>query len=384
MEMIYMKSTKILILGAGPAGFSAAKAALGKCDDITMINSEKYLPYYRPRLNEIIAKNKSIDDILIKKNDWYEKNNIKVITSEFATSIDPNNKLVTLKSGEKIKYEKLIIASGSIANKIKVPHADEIFSLYSYDDALKIKDECKNKGKAFIIGGGILGIELAQAIIDSGTPASIGIILEYPLERQLDRDGGLFLKDKLDRLGIKIYTNSNFEEMGDLIRSSCVITAVGVKPNLDFIKDTEIASKRGILVNDHMETSIKDIYACGDVAEFYGKNPGLINIANKQGEVAGLNACGEDASYSEIIPSPILKVSGISIISCGDIENNKPSKVFRSTQEDKYIVCMLKENKIDAAAVIGDVSLGTKLKKAIDSSKSFDNISSLDAILNNL
>jgi NAD(P)H-nitrite reductase large subunit len=375
-----MNEIQVLIIGGGAAGLAAAKAATKLGKQVAIACSESYLPYYRPRLPEVISNNITISEILINKPEWFETQKITAMLSKTAVNIDKSAKSVTWDDGEITTYEKLIIACGALPNKLKIDGAKEVLTLRTFDDAISIKQ--KSKGKpVFIIGGGLLSIETAYALIKTGCKVAIAEHFDYLLPRQLDKDGGIFIKQKLEQIGLEIYTSADFGALKDKISASCVIAAAGVSPFTDLIKSTQIKLKRGILVDEHMQTSDSDIYACGDVAEYKGATPGLMLIAIKQGEIAGANAAGSTAVYTEPLISPMIKSAGISLMSIGDILIDENTTVFRNQDFDNYYVLMLKHNMLQGAALIGNTTLSNKLKIAIEKGTVFANATSFNDIL---
>jgi NAD(P)H-nitrite reductase large subunit len=381
--VMHMKKTQILIIGAGTAGLAAAKAAVKLEKQVVLVCTEAYPPYLRPRLPEVISSSITINDIVMNKPEWFEAQKIKLILSETAVNIDTYAKIVTWDDGEAAIYEKLIIACGSLPNKPHIYGANEVLTLYTYDDAITIKQ--KSIGKpVFIIGGGVLSIETAYALLKTGCKVAIAEQNEYLLPRQLDKDGGIFIKQKLEQLGLEIFTNADFEALKDKISACCVIAAAGVKPCTELFKNTDIKLNRGILVDENMQTSVSDIYACGDVAEFADRTPGLVSIAIKQGETAGTNAADGKAVYTEPVLSPMIKTAGISLMSIGNITVDENTTVLRMQGSDNYSAVMLKQGKLQGAALIGSTSLGSKLKSAIEKGAIFANTASFNDVAERL
>lgn len=371
----------ILIIGAGPAGFNAAKAA-AKCGRSVVLAGEEPLPpYWRPRLPDIIRTGAPTDSILMQRADWYEANHIQFLQSKKAVSIDPDQKRVYWEDGGSADYQTLIMACGAQPNIPSVPFAEHVYPLRTYMDAIAIRGECARKGKAFVVGGGVLGLETAFAAAQLGCSVTVCDRNDYPLSRQLDREGGLFLKSLLEKEGVAIRTGESIETLREEIEGACVIAAAGVRPDIGLAASCDTRTNRGILVDGGMRTSVPDLYACGDIAEFLGAVPGLMTIAAKQGETAGLCAAGEDAVYQAVLPSPLMKVAGISVLSIGSVQVDGAAKAYRRLHGSDYAVAVITDGIITGAAFIGNTSLGMKFKTYIESAMEIGDVASFDEIL---
>ncbi len=322
-------SKTVLIIGAGVAGLNAAKTAVKRGCRVILAGREPYLPYYRPRLIEVLAADISVEALFIQKPEWFSSSGIELQLSVSAQEFDVENKTAVFTDGSRIHYDKLILACGAVANKPVLPCDGDVFALRSYDDALAINQACNATGRAFIVGGGLLGIETAFALHRRGIKVAVAERAEYLLPRQLDRNGGDFLKARLEQMGILIYVNGEGFAAQDHLRQATVIAASGVIPDVEFLSNSAIGANRGILVDETMKTSVADVFACGDMAEFRSSIPGLTIVAAKQGEIAGMSACDEQAIYHEPVCSPLLKVADIAVMSVGSLEIGAETAVLR-------------------------------------------------------
>jgi nitrite reductase (NADH) large subunit len=374
-------SKTVLIIGAGVAGLTAAKTAVKRGCRVILAGREPYLPYYRPRLIEVLASDISIEALFIQKPEWFKTSGIELQLSVGAQEFDMKNKRAVFTDGSSIHYDKLILACGAVANKPLLPGAREVFALRSYDDALVINRACSTTGRAFIVGGGLLGIETAYALHKRGIKVAVAERAEYLLPRQLDRSGGEFLKAQLEQIGILIYVgDEGFAVQGDL-QQWTVIAASGIIPDVEFLSSSEIGSNRGILVNEAMQTSAAGVFACGDMAEFNSNIPGLTIVAAKQGEIAGISACGEQAVYREPVWSPLLKVADIAVMSVGSLETSDETIVLRSQHGSSYGVVVLSQGCVKGAALIGNTRAGVKLKAAVENQTVFSGVTTFEDLL---
>ena len=373
--------TEILIIGAGPAGLNAAKAARKAGKQTILAGEESFPPYWRPRLPEAIHTGAEINDILMQSEDWFSSAGIQFFPSVKACDIDPVKKSVIWEDGSSTEYASLILACGSYPNIPSVPFAEKVYPLRTYSDALAIREACMRTHRAFVVGGGVLGLETAFAVSQLGAKVSVYDISDYPLPRQLDREGGLFLKKLLEKKGIMIHGGGNIEQYQAEVKSACVIAAAGVRPSTYLAKKCGIKTNRGILVDEHMQTSAGDIYACGDVAEFSGAIPGLMTVAVKQGEIAGVNASGLNAVYYAVTPSPMTKVAGSSVLSVGSVQDAEGVQFYRKYSGDKYALAAVSSGKVVGAAFINDTALGMKFKKCIESDSVIGEVSTYEEII---
>lgn len=370
--------TEILILGAGPAGFSAAKAAAKRHARVLLAGAEPYLPYWRPRLPEILSTGAEIGGITMSGEDWFRKNDVECRTALRAASIEPERKTVRWEDGSSTEYGVLILACGSAPTVPPLPFTDRVYTLRSYRDAVEIHRECARRGRAFIVGGGVLGLETAFALAKLGCRVSVSVHGSL-LSRQLDPQGGAFLQTLLEQEGVRFCTGDPAdypEETAD----ACVIAATGVRPSVSLARECGLQVSRGILVDERMRTSASAIYACGDVAEYHGAVPGLISIASKQGETAGINAAGGDAVYQAIVPSPLLKVAGISVLSVGSMETGDGAQIYRRSRGTEYAAAVVTGGVLTGAAFIGDTAPGTRYKAWIESGRELEAASSFEEL----
>lgn len=372
----------VLIIGAGPAGLAAAEAAAALGASVTLAGAEPYAPYWRPQLTRCLAEPKSAEALAIKKPEWYAQKGIRLLLGKTAEWIDAAGKRVLwMNGGEAFPYDALIVAAGSSPVLPPISGTEGALTLRSYEDAVRIRAQALAKGKAAVIGGGLLGLETAWELMNAGAKVALAERAPWLLPRQLNREGGQYLQRRLESLGIRFFIGQEPGTLAELYQDACTVVAAGVRANLQALDGTGVALGRAVTVDDHMRTSVDGIYACGDVAEYQGRCWGLLSVAQEQGKIAGANAAGGEAVYVETPPSPMLKVGPVSVFSVGDMAEG--DGVLALAQETKagYACLTLKDGTLVGAALVGDTKAGMKLKKAVAEKREFRDAKKADEIL---
>lgn len=372
---------KYLIIGNGIAGTTAAEE-IRKIDGhnpILMISDEDYLTYYRVKLSHFINKKYSLTELLIHDEDWYKEKNIQIKLGKRIKSIDIRNCSVQLEDGEKIDYEKLLVANGGSASIPEVMGAEKkgIYALRNLEDLEKVQEYLLNCKEVAIIGGGLLGLEAAWALKELGLRVNVVEFFPYLLPKQLDSELAKHVKEQLEQRGLYIHLGAAAEEIvgedrvegivlqdGQVIPVDMVLFSTGMKSNRVIVEGTNIQTNKGIQVNAFMETSQENIYAAGDVAEFEGVVMGLWSTAMDQGKIAGRNMAGIQERYKPLKPATYLSIGGFSLFSVGEIDGEQFSLSYQ--EETVFHKLFIKDGKLIGGVLTGDIKKMAKLKKAVN------------------
>lgn len=379
------KEIDVVIVGGGVAAVNVADtvSTMNKKARITIISKEKYLPYYRTRLTELIDNDIPMERMEIKKQSWYDERNIKLLLGEEVTSILSGEKAIIISNGEKIKYDSLVIASGArcfippFENK-ELKNVRVIRELSETYEVIETAKKCK---KAVVIGGGVLGLEAAWGIKNLGVDVTVLEVMPRVLPRQLDEKGSSMLEKLIKDSGVNILTgveikgfsgNESVEKVvlknGEELDAELVIISAGICPNKEFAMSSGIAVNRGIVVNEKMETSLEDVYACGDIAEFNGRIIGLWQVAMEQGKIVGANICGEERIYTEQIQPLSFEGMNTQLLSIGEIKCAADCKEVvedYNSVRDTYKKFFLTNDVLKGAILIGDISKSVAIIKGI-------------------
>jgi nitrite reductase (NADH) large subunit len=365
---------RILIIGNGVSGINVA-SNLRKSDrdiEIEIFTDESYHYYPRPRLIDLLADRITLEEIFFYRETWYRENNINVHLSSTVNEILPDEKRIVLAGGKTFSYDVLVLANGAKPSLPPIDGVDKsgVFSIRWLDDVLNLKERVKKSGEIVVIGGGLLGLEIASAIQSSGIKVKVIEILPWLLPRQLDETGGRLLKKILESRGLEVYVNSATEKIlgdgeisgvvtkdGRIFRCNTIVVSAGIKSNIDLAKNCGLNTNRGIIVDNYLRTSRSEIYALGDVAEWEGRIYGIIPPALDQAKVVASNILGETVEYKGTVPSNILKVAGIDLFSIGTIDKTEGYEVISSLDEDTGIY---KKFVIDDGKIIGAILLGDR------------------------
>jgi nitrite reductase (NADH) large subunit len=365
---------RILIIGNGVSGINVA-SNLRKSDrdiEIEIFTDESYHYYPRPRLIDLLADRITLEEIFFYRETWYRENNINVHLSSTVNEILPDEKRIVLAGGKTFSYDVLVLANGAKPSLPPIDGVDKsgVFSIRWLDDVLNLKERVKKSGEVVVIGGGLLGLEIASAIQSSGIKVKVIEILPWLLPRQLDETGGRLLKKILESRGLEVYVNSATEKIlgdgevsgvvtkdGRIFRCNTIVVSAGIKSNIDLAKNCGLNTNRGIIVDNYLRTSRGEIYALGDVAEWEGRIYGIIPPALDQAKVVASNILGETVEYKGTVPSNILKVAGIDLFSIGTIDKTEGYEVISSLDEDTGIY---KKFVIDDGKIIGAILLGDR------------------------
>ncbi len=359
-----------LIIGNGIAGVEAAIniRKIDKEGNITIITKSENLFYFRPRLIDYLANKVIFKEIIAKQKNFYEEQRIKNVFNTKITGIRLEAKNAIDSSGVTFKYDKLLLAAGAKPFLPPIDGIDKkgVFAFRQKKDADNIKLFCKDKKNVVIVGGGLLGLEVANSLTILGKKVTIIEYFNQLLPRQLDEQGAEVLKTILERKGLSFKLGNITEKIdgkdkvervmlksGEIVKTDAVIISAGVRPSLELVKDINLEINRGVKVNDYMETSIKDIYAAGDIAEHRKINYGLWIPSKEQGEIAGKNMAGEKIKYKGSSFETRLKVTGITLFSAGEF-NAKDGEIKTLQEDNVYKKIIIKNKKLYGAIILGD------------------------------
>ncbi|HEY9765815.1 MAG TPA: FAD-dependent oxidoreductase [Chroococcales cyanobacterium] len=377
---------KHLIVGDGPAGQSALEA-IRKADPEALIEvfTEEDLPFYaRMKLPDFLEGKASREGLLLRKKEWYAEKKIELHLEEKVTKIDPLKKELTTDKG-KYSFDSLLIATGGCAFLPPISGADlpGVFVLRTLADAQSLKERAINAKTGVIIGGGILGLEAAASLTAINPDLELTVVDTAPtlLSRQLDQAAGRLLRTILEGKRITFLLDARtlrFEGEGKVEKvvleqekvierkADFVLVSAGVRSRTELAEKAGILCRRGILVNEHLQTNFPDVFAAGDAAEFEGICYGLWKPAMDQGGIAGKNMAGQNDRYEGSIVSSKLKVTGIEIASVGDFDPENRKKALVEETDGRYSKLVSNEDGLIVGGILfGDTSRLQALIKAV-------------------
>jgi len=367
---------KIVVIGAGAGacGFVKSYRALNPDDEIEIFSKENFPFYNRVLLPDYISGALPWNN-LVKMTDAEEREyNIKLHRGVSIENINRERKFVTDSNGNKHHYDILLMATGSRAAMLRdVPPMKGIFTMRSRADADSFKNHIDpSKGKIIIVGGGLLGIELAASLREVNADVTIVQRISRLMDRQLDPLGSQLLHEELTARGIDIYYNDEIERfLGDktvsgirlksglMINAQAIVIAIGTVPNIELAKQCGIECKRGVVVDEYLQTNDPSIFAIGEIAEFKGFLYGITAAAEQQAEIVARYLNGDISKYySGSLLMNILKIHGTDLCSLGEVECPDDSAyeevVFIDKAKRYYKKCIIHNDRLVGAILIGD------------------------------
>lgn len=384
------------IIGSSAAGISAIEAirTKDKLSKITVISDEKKPLYSRCLISYLLAGTIDEKKIWYRPDSFFKDNKVEALLGVRAEKIDIKKKEITLSNKEKVKFDKLLIATGASPKLEDIPGIDKkgVFPLRTIDHAIEIQSMLDEVKCAAVLGGGLIGLRAAYALKNRGKDVSVFVKSGSILSQIIDKDAAGLMQQRIEEKGIKIFTGLSAKEItgsksvkgvalddGSRHDSELVIIGKGVSPNIEIAKDSGINTNWGILVDDHLRTSVKDIFAAGDVAETndIALEESSINAiwpaACEQGRLAGLNMAGENEIYEGGLAMNSIEFFGLPVISVG-ITRPKASAYKEIVKKDAgkniYKKIVLKDGIIRGVIFVNSIEnigiIGALIKNKID------------------
>ncbi len=376
----HMAGVKYLIIGNSAGGIGAAEAIreVDRQGALVIISDEPYPAYSRPLISEYLARERSLEGMLFRPADFYEKNKIGTFLGSRVKRFDINEHVVELDDGERISWEKLLVATGGLPIVPEIEGIDKkgVFTFISLRDAKAIDHYLDGAARAVVIGGGLIGISVTEALVKRGVKVTVVEMKERILNVILDEETSARGEVILGEAGVSIVTGCTVAKIssgektvssvtldnGQVVPCDLVIVAIGVRPRTELVAGTGIKINRGIVIDRHMATSSPDVYACGDVAEAYDfihgenrLNPVWPN-AYLGGRVAGFNMAGVRTEYQGGLAMSSLKYFGLDAVSAGIVTPPDDSyEVLSNVYGDNYRKVVLKDGLVVGMVFMGDI-----------------------------
>lgn len=373
-----MQEYKYLIIGGGVAGTTAAET-IRKQDavgGIAIVSDEPYPFYSRLMLSKpnFFLGKIPFDNIWLRKTGWYEENKIVLLAGRSAVALDPKSKIVRLDDGQDLKYEKLLLALGSRANRWPGAEGKKrgVYYLRSLDDAKAIMSAVKSAKRVVLIGGGFVGFEMCELVRMAGLSATLIIREKYFWDFLWDEESGHMLQQALARGGVEVVTNCLVEsflgderviaarfEDGSEISCDAIIVGIGVNYPLDWLAGSGLATGRGILTDEFLSTNLPDVWAAGDTTDYYDvileESLSLGNWVNaqEQGRTAALNMLGQKKPF-RFVSFYTTQGFGISIAFVGTVAVLPGREVVHRGSPDlgSYARLLAQNNRIVGATML--------------------------------
>ena len=378
---------RVVVIGNGIAGVTAADHVRRRHPDcaIDVVAAEPHPLYNRMGISRLIYGRSAMVGLHLLPDAWYDDNRVTCWLNTRALEIDREAGEVLLGTGERLPFDRLILATGSEAHVPELPGfgAPGTFVLRTATDALAIREYVQQvgAGRAVVAGGGLLGLEAAYAIHKLGLRTTVLERGPWLLRRQLDAAAGALLRGYLANLGIEVVLEAETVALedgsvvlasGDRLRADVFLVAAGIAPATDLARRAGLEVARGVLVDAHLRTSDERIFAVGDVVEWDAAVLGLWPVAVDQAEVAAENAVGGARPYAGTVPVTMLKVVGVELLSVGRLAG---ARELVDADEDalRYRKLVLDEGgRAEGAILLGHPELAPAVTAAVRERREVD------------
>lgn len=368
---------KLIVIGNGMSGLRTIEDLFDIQKDkydITIFGEEPHLNYNRIMLSYLLSGEKTFDETIINHQTWYDEHNITLHKGDKAISINKEEKIVISQSGKELSYDKLLIATGS--NSFIPPtigsDLENVIGFRTKLDSDTILDLISKDKTAVVVGGGLLGLEAAYGIAMHGIKTILVHRSGSIMSQQLDSTGGRLLQKNLESYGIEFKLNTTIEKIegeskvesvtftdGQTVESNIVVFATGITPNTQLASDAGLDTKKGILVNDHLQTSDENIFAIGECVEHSGNTYGLVAPLYEQAKFCAKKLAGKDSDgYSGSTLSTRLKISGVDLFSAGDYLGDETTEelILLDEKVGVYKKLVIYDDKIIGVVLYGDTA----------------------------
>jgi nitrite reductase (NADH) large subunit len=390
---------RLVVVGNGMAGIRAIEEILarggGETYDVTVFGDEPYGNYNRILLSNVLAGSDDPAEIYLNALDWYADNHIDLRAGVRVVRIDAFARFVHADDGTSMRYDKLILATGSRSFFPPMTGlwaddktlADGVFGFRTLDDTASMITEAATRRKAVVIGGGLLGLEAARGLQNRGLTVDVVHAGPTLMNAQLDDLAGAILRRSVEGLGIGVHTGKRTTEVmtsdgrlsgiafsdGEHLDCDMLVIAAGIRPNVGLAQRAGLTVERAIVTDDHMRcVDDDDIYVVGECAQHRGQVYGLVAPLWEQAKVLADHLTGTDPSsaYHGSRVATKLKVAGVDVASMGIKAPELDDDEFVQYSEPRhgvYKTIVIRDGKLIGATLVGDVSKVSFLTQAFDS-----------------
>ncbi len=371
---------RYVIIGNSAAGNAAAHAICARDPrgEVVIISDEPRPAYYRPLIPFLIDRERPEENLL--RDELHIPRDVTVLLGRRAVGVDTASRSVHLDDGQEVRYDRLLLATGSSPTRPPVAGLDGpgVFFLRKWDDAVAIRQAAVGARRAVIIGGGRIGTKCALALRHLGLEVAVVEMLDRIVPLQFDAVAGEILGRALRAAGLELVLGQVGKEVvrqngrvqavvlddGRRLEAELVVVTVGVRPNVELARRAGIRVNRGVLVDRHLRTSTADVYAAGDVVETTDRVTGESIVsgtwtnAAEMGRIAGENMAGAAAEYEGAFAViNALELAGIPVISVGLLEPpvGDGYRVFATRRGDTYRKLVVRDGVLVGALFVGDI-----------------------------
>lgn len=362
-----------VIIGNSAAAIGAVTGirAIDQTGNITLISDEPYHTYSRPLISYWLEGKVSDEKIYYREPDFYEKNNCTAMLGKRVSAIDAKKKEVALEDGSRFAYDKLLVATGSSPFVPPMKGLETVqnkSTFLSFDDAKKVKEMVRQDSNVLIIGAGLIGLKAAEALNGRCKSLTVVDLADRILPSILDKEGSDRVQKHIESKGVRFILGQSVDafdgnhatlQSGETLDFDLLILAVGVRPNTALVAEAGGTVERGIVTDNHQQTSLPDVYAAGDCTISHDISSGsdrilaLLPNAYMQGETAGYNMAGATSMvYDKAIPMNAIGFFGLHIITAGSYEG----ECYTQNTEQSYKKLFYQNNRLKGYILIGDVN----------------------------
>jgi NAD(P)H-nitrite reductase large subunit len=402
---------KYVILGNGVAGTTTAET-LRKNDpncSIHLLTNEPYPLYNRVSLPRFLQGKLQEHKVMIRDFAWHEQRNLQLVTETLVTGIHTDERVVVADNGQLYPYDALLVATGGWANPLQVPGAagtQHIYNFVTLDDTKTIIARMLESRTALAFGGSFISYELCDGFAMRKLDTVWLMRGPYWLRSSLDSDGGEVVDNIAKKFGVEVIHGDEIESVipnngvpgyvktkkGRQIQADVIGVGLGISLNTQILDGTPVEVRRGIVVNEYLETNVPGVYAAGDIAEFFDRTinrhhtMGTWDNALAHGKIAGVNMAGGREAYIDVptYTSPLFDVN-IAVIGSAESGNAELETIARREPGDKgnenYRRLFFRDNKLVGVLMIGSPKGRKKLVELVKNQQVFATSAEREAVL---